>query len=194
VLFDEVEKAHPEVFNVMLQIFDEGHLTDGSGRRVDFRNTIIILTSNVGSRSAHNLSTPIGYNAKVQQTDRNISEEYRKAIERVFAPELLNRVDEIICFSTLTVEDIMQIIEIELGNILTRCRKQGYTVEISPKAKQYLATMGYQSRYGARALKRTLTNQIEEPLASLIVDGKVATGGVIKIDNEEDEGITLRVA
>lgn len=194
VLFDEVEKAHPEVFNVMLQIFDEGHLTDGSGRRVDFRNTIIILTSNVGSRSAHNLSAPIGYNAKVQQTDRNISEEYRKAIERVFAPELLNRVDEIICFSALTVEDIMQIIEIELGNILTRCRKQGYMVEISPKAKQYLATMGYQSRYGARALKRTLTNQIEEPLASLIVDGKVAAGGLIKIDNEEDEGITLRVA
>lgn len=194
VLFDEVEKAHPEVFNIMLQIFDEGHLTDGAGRIVDFRNTIIILTSNVGSRSAHNLSTPIGYKAKAQDADRNISEEYRKAIERVFAPEFLNRVDDIICFSTLTVEDIMQIIEIELGNILTRCRKQGYTVEISPEAKRLLATMGYQSRYGARALKRTLTNQIEEPLASLIVDGKVAAGGHIRIDNEDDKGITLRVA
>ena len=194
VLFDEVEKAHPEVFNIMLQIFDEGHLTDGAGRIVDFRNTIIILTSNVGSRSAHNLSTPIGYKAKAQDAVRNISEEYRKAIERVFAPELLNRVDDIICFSTLTVEDIMQIIEIELGNILTRCRKQGYTVEISPEDKRLLATMGYQSRYGARALKRTLTNQIEEPLASLIVDGKVAAGGHIRIDNEDDKGITLRVA
>ena len=194
VLFDEAEKAHPEIFNAMLQIFDEGHLTDGSGRKVDFRNTIIILTSNVGSRSAHNRVTPIGYNAQAQETTSNISAEYMKAIEKVFAPEFLNRIDEIICFSTLSIEDIEQIVEIELSHILARAREQGYEVDISHEAKRYLATAGYQSRYGARTLRRTLTNQIEEPLASLIVDGKLTIGGRVRIDNEGDEGITLCVA
>ena len=194
VLFDEVEKAHPEIFNTMLQIFDEGHLTDGSGRKVDFRNTIIILTSNVGSHSANRQVSPIGYNAKTQEVNSNISAEYRKAIEKVFAPEFLNRIDEVICFRTLSVEDIEHIVEIELGHILARARKQGYNVEISPEAKRYLATAGYQSRYGARALRRTLTRQIEEPLATLVVEGKLTVGGRVEINSDRDEGITLRVA
>jgi ATP-dependent Clp protease ATP-binding subunit ClpC len=190
VLFDEVEKAHHEIFNTMLQIFDDGHLTDGSGRRVDFRNTIIILTSNVGSRSAFERATPIGYN-KIAQDNHT---EYSKALEKVFAPEFLNRIDEIICFRSLSIDEVEQIVEIEIGYIFARAREQGYEVEISTEAKRRLATLGYESRYGIRSLRRTLIRSIEEPLASLIIDGRLTSGGRVAIDEGSDEGITLSVA
>ncbi len=196
ILFDEIEKAHPDVFNSMLQIFDEGHLTDGSGRRVDFRNTVIILTSNVGSRAVAEKSVQVGYNTPSKDTNCVVTPyvEYRKALEYTFAPEFLNRIDDIVYFRTLTVDDVERIIDLELDGILSRTKQLGYEVEITSEAKQRLAVMGYESRYGVRALRRTLLDQVEEPLSALIIDGKLQVGGRVTIDRDEEENITLRVA
>lgn len=195
VLFDEVEKAHPEVFNTMLQIFDEGHLTDGAGRRVDFRNTIIILTSNVGSRAATERVSMVGFNTSTKETLRSgtPSGEYRKALERTFAPEFLNRIDDIIYFRELTQDDVESIIDLELQNLFSRAKQLGYTLEVQPDARRHLAHLGYEARYGARALRRTLLDKVEEPLSALIVDGKLHIGGKVLIEVLNDD-ITLRVA
>lgn len=195
VLFDEVEKAHPEVFNTMLQIFDEGHLTDGAGRRVDFRNTIIILTSNVGSRAATERVSMVGFNTSTKETLRSgtPSGEYRKALERTFAPEFLNRIDDIIYFRELTQDDVENIIDLEFQNLFSRAKQLGYTLEVQPDARRRLAHLGYEARYGARALRRTLLDKVEEPLSALIVDGKLHIGGKVLIEALNDD-ITLRVA
>lgn len=195
VLFDEVEKAHPEVFNTMLQIFDEGHLTDGAGRRVDFRNTIIILTSNVGSRAATERVSMVGFNTSTKETLRSgtPSGEYRKALERTFAPEFLNRIDDIIYFRELAQDDVERIIDLELQNLFSRAKQLGYTLEVQPDARRHLAHLGYEARYGARALRRTLLDKVEEPLSALIVDGKLHIGGKVMIEVADDD-ITLRVA
>ena len=196
VLFDEIEKAHPDVFNTMLQIFDEGHLTDGTGRKVDFRNTVIILTSNIGSRSAVERSQQVGYHTRSKEVNATTTPntEYHKALEGNFSPEFLNRIDDVIYFRTLTIEDAERIIELELEALLQRTRAQGYKVDISTEAKRHLATTGYHSRYGVRALRRTLIDKIEEPLSALIIDGQLVAGGSVKIDSNNEEGITLRVA
>ena len=195
VLFDEIEKAHPEVFNAMLQIFDEGHLTDGSGRKVDFRNTVIIMTSNVGSRAAVQRAVQVGYSTSsktvVEQAAPRI--EYRKALERTFAPEFLNRIDDIIVFRTLTLEDVERIVELELRRLLARTQRLGYKVEISAEAKRRLAVMGYEARYGVRSLKRTLLDNVEEPLSTLIIEGRVNEGAKVKILPAK-AGVTLKVA
>ena len=196
VLFDEIEKAHPEVFNAMLQIFDEGHLTDGSGRRVDFRNTIIIMTSNVGSRAVIQKSVHVGYSttSKSAVADRTPQSEYRKALEQTFAPEFLNRIDDIILFRTLEIADVERIIELELQGLLNRTKKLGYKVKITEGAKRRLATMGYESRYGVRSLKRTLMDNVEEPLSSLIIDGKLHEGDTVVVESDKAHGVKLRVA
>ena len=195
VLFDEVEKAHPEVFNTMLQIFDEGHLTDGAGRRVDFRNTIIILTSNVGSRAATERVSMVGFNTSTKETLRSGTPtgEYRKALEHTFAPEFLNRIDDIIYFRELTQDDVESIIDLELQNLFSRAKQLGYTLEVQSDARRRLAHLGYEARYGARALRRTLLDKVEEPLSALIVDGKLHIGGKVLIEVLNDD-ITLRVA
>ena len=196
VLFDEVEKAHPDLFNTMLQIFDEGHITDGTGRKVDFRNTIIILTSNIGSRQALERSSQMGY--KTPSKGENISltpqSEYRKALERRFAPEFLNRIDDIIYFRALDIDDAKQIVELEIEKIMDRAQDLGYEISVSDAAKQRLARIGYEARYGARALRRTLQRHIEEPLATLIIDGKLTRGGAVNIEDDGEKGITLQVA
>ena len=196
VLFDEIEKAHPEVFTTMLQIFDEGHLTDGSGRRVDFRNTIIIMTSNVGSRAVIQKSVHVGYSttSKSAVADRTPQSEYRKALEQTFAPEFLNRIDDIILFRTLEIADVERIIELELQGLLNRTKKLGYKVKITEGAKRRLATMGYESRYGVRSLKRTLMDNVEEPLSSLIIDGKLHEGDTVVVESDKAHGVKLRVA
>ena len=157
ILFDEIEKAHPEVFNTMLQIFDEGHLTDGSGRKVDFRNTIIIMTSNVGSRNVVKKSVQVGYSTVSKSATASAMPqcEYRKALEQTFAPEFLNRIDDIVLFRTLELSDVERIIELELQGLFERTRRLGYKVKITDGAKRRLAAMGYESRYGVRSLKRT---------------------------------------
>lgn len=196
VLFDEVEKAHPDMFNLMLQIFDEGHLCDGAGRRVDFRNTIIILTSNVGSRSIGSRSASLGYqrSGRDEQVVLPSNKKYLKAVESRFSPEFLGRVDEIVCFNMLTKEDFEQIVELELEALMTRIRALGYTVEITRKARSRLAAQGYESTYGARSLRRTLKRCVEEPLSKLIVEGALPLAGRVMLDGDQSDGVELRVA
>ena len=196
VLLDEIEKAHPEVFNALLQLFDEGHLTDGAGRRVDFRNTILIMTSNVGSQAAAHHPAQAGYAtvSKQQNAARNPEAAYRRALEQTFTPEFLNRIDDIVFFRSLEIADVERIVELELQGLLGRTRRLGYKVRITEGARRRLAVMGYEARYGARALKRTLTDQIEVPLSALIVDGKLREGGTVVVESDKREGIRLRVA
>ncbi len=196
VLFDEIEKAHPEVFNALLQIFDEGHLTDGAGRRVDFRNTILIMTSNVGSKTAARRSVQVGYPTVSKQAalDSAQQSEYRKALEQTFTPEFLNRIDDIVLFRALEIADVERIVDLELQGLLKRTRRLGYKVRVTDGARRRLAAMGYEARYGARALKRTLTDQVEEPLSGLIIDGKLPEGGTVIVESDKQRGIRLRVA
>ena len=196
ILFDEIEKAHPEVFNTMLQIFDEGHLTDGSGRKVDFRNTVIILTSNVGSRAAAIRSTQVGYStcSKSDTQQKAPQSEYRRALEETFAPEFLNRIDDIVIFRTLDLSDVERIIDLELKGLLSRTDRLGYKVEITDEAKRTLAAIGYQRKYGVRALRRTLLERIEEPLSGLIIDGKLHSGERVIVEPDGEKEVILRVA
>ena len=196
ILFDEIEKAHPEVFNTMLHIFDEGHLTDGSGRKVDFRNTIIIMTSNVGSRDVVKKSVQVGYSTVSKSATASATPrcEYRKALEQTFAPEFLNRIDDIVLFRTLELSDVERIIELELQGLFERTRRLGYKVKITDGAKRRLAAMGYESRYGVRSLKRTLMDNVEEPLSTLIIDGKLHEGDTVVVESDKSHGVKLRVA
>ena len=196
ILFDEIEKAHPEVFNTMLQIFDEGNLTDGSGRKVDFRNTIIIMTSNVGSRDVVKKSVQVGYSTVSKSATASATPrcEYRKALEQTFAPEFLNRIDDIVLFRTLELSDVERIIELELQGLFERTRRLGYKVKITDGAKRRLAAMGYESRYGVRSLKRTLMDNVEEPLSTLIIDGKLHEGDTVVVESDKSHGVKLRVA
>ncbi len=196
VLFDEIEKAHPDVFGTMLQIFDEGHLTDGSGRRVDFRNTIIIMTSNVGSREAVQRPVQVGYTTPSKSVTEELAPqgEYRRALERTFAPEFLNRVDDIVIFRTLELSDVERIVDLELEGFFARTERLGYRVRITDTAKRRLASMGYEARYGVRSLRRTLTDNVEEPLSSLIIDGGLREGDTVVVESDKTGGVRLRVA
>jgi ATP-dependent Clp protease ATP-binding subunit ClpC len=196
VLFDEIEKAHPDVFNVLLQIFDEGQLTDGSGRKVDFRNTVIIMTSNAGSRQLASRPATVGYTTPSHlQADTKLPHTaYRKALEETFTPEFLNRIDDIVVFRSLEIEDIERIVDLELKDLLARTDKLGYCIEITPEARHQLATIGYEQRYGVRALRRTLTERIEDPLSGLVVDGKLQSGGRVVVEPDGELNVILRVA
>ncbi len=196
VLLDEIEKAHPEVFNTLLQLFDEGHLTDGAGRRVDFRNTIIIMTSNVGSRAVVQKAVHVGYSTASKSATVSVTPqiEYRKALEQTFAPEFLNRIDDIVIFRTLEVADVERIIELELEGLFTRTRRLGYNVKITANAKRRLAALGYEQRYGVRSLKRTLMDHVEDPLSALIIDGRLHEGDTVVVEADKAQGVRLRVA
>ncbi len=183
VLFDEIEKAHPDVFNIMLQIFDEGRLTDGLGRKVDFRNTVVIMTSNVGSRQIASRGRAVGFTTAstdgiVQATAQS---QYRMALEQTFAPEFINRIDDIVIFNTLTGDDIGCIIDTEIGTLAARAATLGYTLRVTDQARRMLAELGYEPRYGVRSLKRTILETIEEPLAEMIVSGQVTPGDTVEI-------------
>lgn len=195
VLLDEIEKAHPEVFNTLLQLFDEGRLTDGSGRTVDFRNTILIMTSNVGSREVARKPLRVGYAtpSKGAAPDMAPDGEYRRALERVFAPEFLNRIDDIVIFRTLDAGDVVRIIDLELQGLFTRTGRLGYKIKVTEGAKRRLASMGYEARYGVRSLRRALAEQVEEPLSTLILDGKLRTGDTVVVESDRSRGIRLRV-
>ena len=171
ILLDEIEKAHHDVYNVLLQVFDDGMLTDGIGRKVDFKNTIIIMTSNIGSRELKDFGTGVGFNtlatnAAKEKVSQGILE---KALKQNFAPEFLNRIDDIIYFNNLEKEDIIKIIDIELNKVLKRVKAMGLDVTVSDKAKEHLAEIGWDSNYGARPLKRAIQKNIEDVLAEEIL-------------------------
>jgi ATP-dependent Clp protease ATP-binding subunit ClpC len=186
VLLDEIEKAHPDVFNILLQVLDDGILTDGLGRRVDFRNTIIIMTSNIGVRDLKDFGAGIGFTTK---SSRENDEEVMKstiqnALKRAFSPEFLNRLDDVIVFNSLQREHIHKIIDITLGKLFARILTLGYTVELSEKAKDFLAEKGYDQQFGARPLNRAIQKYLEDPVAEEILKGEVTEGGIIMADYE----------
>ena len=195
VLLDEIEKAHPDVYNILLQIFDEGRLTDGSGRTIDFRNTIIILTSNVGSRSVDERSATVGYATQSKQTSdsRHSCELFRRAVERTFAPELLNRIDEVVLFRSLDIKDAERIVGLEVEALSARVMKQGFAMRVTSGARRVLAELGFESRYGARPIKRLLAERVEVPIADMIIEGKVAENATIVVEKSGD-GVALKVA
>lgn len=194
LLFDEMEKAHPDVFNVLLQLFDEGHLTDGLGRKVDFRNTVIVMTSNVGSRRVAERLPAIGYGAaETESVERQQDEaDYREALEDTFAPEFLNRIDDIVVFEELSSDDAKRIVDIEFARIAERAAAMGYVLTLSEEAREDLAGLGFRSRYGARSLKRLLTEYVEEPLAGMIVGEEVSAGDEVSVELVGDRVMPVR--
>ena len=188
VLFDEIEKAHPEVFNIMLQVLDNGRLTDAKGRHVNFKNTVIIMTSNIGSEFVREMES-IGFIAdeSAQQKEKELKTQIRKSLERKFRPEFLNRLDEIIIFNTLSPQNLESIVDIQLEKVADRLSRKEIYINISKEAKKFLAGEGYDAHYGARPLKRLIQNQILNPLAELVVGGKVRAGDKIGIGVKENK-------
>ncbi len=186
VLLDEIEKAHPDVFNILLQVLDDGILTDGLGRRVDFRNTIIIMTSNIGVRDLKDFGSGIGFASKAKQAneEEQMKSTIQNALKRVFSPEFLNRLDDVIIFNSLQREHIHSIIDITLGKLFKRITAIGYTVELTDKAKDFIAEKGYDHQFGARPLNRAIQKYLEDPVAEEILKGEVTEGGTILADYE----------
>ena len=192
VLLDEIEKAHPNVYNLLLQVLDEGRLTDGNGRLVDFRNTVIIMTSNAGTRQLKDFGRGVGFNSAGssslmlnEQDKEHARSIVQKALSKQFSPEFLNRLDEIITFDQLDLEAIKQIIDIELKGLYKRIEQTGYHVDLSDEAKEFVATKGYDVQFGARPLKRAIQNYIEDGISDLIVNGDLKPGDTIHITKME---------
>jgi len=184
VLLDEIEKAHPDVFNMMLQVLDDGYLTDSLGRKIDFKNTIIIMTSNVGARQLKDFGQGVGFGtaAKVAQADDNSKSIIENALKKTFAPEFLNRIDDVIVFNALEKEDINSIIEIELNKLYARVKDLGYSLSLSAEAKAYIADKGFDKQFGARPLKRAIQKYVEDTLAEEIITSKIHEGDKIEMD------------
>ncbi|MDE6041335.1 MAG: AAA family ATPase, partial [Muribaculaceae bacterium] len=195
VLLDEIEKAHPDVFNLLLQVMDEGRLTDSLGRRIDFKNTIIIMTSNIGTRQLKEFGSGVGFNTK--EVDREYSHSVlAKALNKAFAPEFLNRIDDVIIFEPLDKESIFKIIDIELKGFYKRMAELGYTVTLSDDAKNFIASKGCDVNFGARPLKRAIQKYLEDELAELLLGSSVSLGDEILVgfDPTEQKIVTQIVA
>jgi ATP-dependent Clp protease ATP-binding subunit ClpC len=196
ILLDEIEKAHPDVFNILLQVLDDGILTDGLGRRVDFRNTIIIMTSNIGVRDLKDFGTGIGFATQVRQENQSevMKSTIQNALRKAFSPEFLNRLDDVIIFNSLERQHIHQIIDLSLGKLFSRVMSLGYNIELTEKAKDFVAERGYDSQYGARPLNRAIQKYLEDPLAEELLKGEIVEGDTILADYKgEGEELTLTV-
>jgi ATP-dependent Clp protease ATP-binding subunit ClpC len=187
VLLDEIEKAHPDVFNMLLQVLDDGHLTDSLGRKIDFRNTVIIMTSNIGARQLKDFGQGVGFTTKAKK--ENVEEYNRGVIEsalkKAFAPEFLNRIDDVIIFKSLEKEDMKKIIELELQGLHKRISELGYTLKITENAKEFIIEKGFDPNYGARPLKRAIQKYIEDPLAEEMIKGEASEGDEIEVDYDK---------
>ena len=190
VLLDEIEKAHPDIFNLLLQVLDEGRLTDSNGRTVNFRNTIVIMTSNVGSRELEEYGSGVGFarpGKDVEKDRRNVLE---KAVKKLFPPEFINRVDEKVYFNSLTREDLHKIIDLELKDLKARVQEAGYKLVVTPSAKEFVADAGYDPAYGARPLKRAVTKHIEDPVSEYIITDRMlrkGAGGTLRVSLSKDK-------
>jgi ATP-dependent Clp protease ATP-binding subunit ClpC len=197
VLLDEIEKAHPDVFHLLLQVLDDGLLTDSFGRRVDFKNTIVIMTSNIGSRQLKDFGQGVGFTTSARQASsaehtRNVIE---NALKKAFAPEFLNRIDDVVIFNALEREDIHKIIDIELRELYNRVKSMGYTLEITPEAKDFVAEKGWDSQFGARPLKRSIQKYLEDALAEEIIKTKLKQNDLITVGYQKDsDQITISVS
>jgi ATP-dependent Clp protease ATP-binding subunit ClpC len=193
VLLDEVEKAHADVFNLLLQVMDEGRLTDSFGRTVDFKNTIIIMTSNVGTRQLKEFGRGVGFSAQQRTDDKEYANSLiQKALHKAFSPEFLNRIDEIITFEQLSLDAIIKIVDIELKGLYSRIQNLGYTLTLSDEAKRFIAEKGYDVQYGARPLKRAIQTYLEDGLSEMIVSTQLEAGDEIQVSlNEAGDGITF---
>lgn len=188
ILLDEIEKAHPDVFNILLQVLDEGQLTDSLGRKVDFRNTIIIMTSNIGARQLKDFGAGVGFStsAKMSQTEAHSRGVIENALKRAFAPEFLNRIDDVVVFNSLGKEEIFRIIDIELNALFGRVHSLGYVVKLTDTAKDFIAEKGFDSNFGARPLKRAIQKYLEDPIAEEILKGEIHEGDTLEIDYNKD--------
>ncbi|MDG1037136.1 MAG: ATP-dependent Clp protease ATP-binding subunit [Crocinitomicaceae bacterium] len=188
ILLDEIEKAHPDVFNLLLQALDDGHMTDGLGRKIDFKNTILIMTSNIGARQLADFGSGVGFGTKAreEQRDENAKSVIQNALRKAFAPEFLNRIDDMILFNSLKREDIHKIIDIELELLYGRINELGYTITMTEAAKDFIVEKGYDEKFGARPLKRAIQKFIEDPLAEEIVKSNLHEGDSINMDIQKD--------
>ncbi|MFN8776827.1 MAG: ATP-dependent Clp protease ATP-binding subunit [Flavobacteriales bacterium] len=196
ILLDEIEKAHPDVFNLLLQALDDGQMTDSLGRRIDFKNTIIIMTSNIGARQLQDFGTGVGFgtSSRATQEEQEKKGVIESALRKAFAPEFLNRIDDIIVFNALKKEHIFEIIDIELIKLFHRITDLGYNIKLSEEAKDYIAERGYDEKFGARPLKRAIQKYLEDPLAEQIISSNIKPGDTLMVsyDKEKDE-ITMKV-
>ena len=185
VLFDEIEKAHPDVFNMMLQILDDGRLTDGQGRTVDFKNTVIIMTSNVGSGSIREMG-PIGFSVHARSQNEDVRKRLLDALRQTFRPEFLNRLDDIIVFNSLTREHLNQIVDIQIAHVERMLKDRGLKLEVTPAAKDMLVAEGYDPQYGARPMRRAVQRMIQDPLALKLINGEFSPGDTVVVDKDGD--------
>ena len=194
VLLDEIEKAHPDIFNLLLQVLDDGHMTDGLGRKIDFKNTILIMTSNIGARQLADFGTGVGFGTQAQQDSKedNVKSVIQKALRKAFSPEFLNRIDDMIMFKSLGRKEIHLIIDIELKNLYERILSLGFDVVLTQKAKDFIVDKGYDEKFGARPLKRAIQKYIEDPLAEEIIKSNFKEGEKVKLDLSSD-GLGLDV-
>jgi ATP-dependent Clp protease ATP-binding subunit ClpC len=197
ILFDEIEKAHPDIFNVLLQVFDEGHLTDSLGRKIDFKNCLLIMTSNVGARKLQEFGTGVGFGTKSKlDNSEEISEGViQDSLKKAFSPEFLNRLDDVIVFKSLGMEDIKRIVEIPLIEVIERVKEMGYILKIDETLKEYLVEKGYDEKYGARPLNRAIQKYVEDPISEKVLDGDVSLGDTITISYDskvEDVKISVK--
>ena len=184
VLFDEVEKAHPEVFNILLQILEDGRLTDSHGRVVSFKNTIVIMTSNIGAQEIGKMRAPLGFGTSSSREEakyENMKERQMDALKEAMKPELINRIDEIIFFHRLTKDDIEKIADIMFASLEKRLEERSVTVEMSEEAKDYIVGEGYNEEYGARPLRRTIQRLVEDRLSEMLLSGRISDGDKVAV-------------
>jgi len=188
ILLDEIEKAHPDIYNILLQVLDDGQLTDGLGRKVDFKNTLIIMTSNIGVRNLKDFGDGVGFttSTRMQNQDENNKAVIEKALKRTFSPEFLNRVDDVMIFNQLTKDHIFKIIDILMKGVMLRLSNLGFTLELSEEAKGFIAEKGYDAQFGARPLHRAIQKYLEDPLAEEILSMHIKQGDVLiaELDKE----------
>jgi ATP-dependent Clp protease ATP-binding subunit ClpC len=188
ILLDEIEKAHPDVFNILLQVLDEGFLTDSLGRKVDFRNTIIIMTSNIGSRQLKDFGGGVGFNtvSKQNDSDKNTKIIIETALKRFFSPEFLNRIDDVIVFNSLAKESIVKILDLSLAKLVKRVEELGFKFKISDLAKEFLAEKGFDADLGARPLARTIQKYVEDPMAEEVLKFETGEGETLDVDYDKE--------
>ncbi|MDC3337104.1 ATP-dependent Clp protease ATP-binding subunit [Flavobacteriales bacterium] len=196
VLLDEIEKAHPDVFNLLLQALDDGQLTDSLGRKIDFRNVIIIMTSNIGARQLQDFGTGVGFGTKAKENQKEDESKaiIHNALKKAFAPEFLNRIDDMILFNSLGREEIHKIIDIELAKLFSRVSELGYKIQLTEQAKDYIAEKGFDAKFGARPLKRAIQKYLEDPLAEQIIQAKLEEGDTLKVDLNKESEIAVKIA